>query len=34
MCMAVLPACMFVYHVVPGACRGQEVMLDPLELEL
>jgi hypothetical protein len=34
MCMGVLTACMSVHHMKPGALRGQQRALDPLELEL
>ena len=34
MCMNVLPACMFLYHMYAGAHGGQKRALDPLELEL
>jgi hypothetical protein len=35
MCMGVLPACMVsVPHCMSGAHRGQERMMDPLDLEL
>lgn len=34
MCMSVLVTCVPVYHVCAGALRGQERVLDFLELEL
>ena len=32
MCMSVLPACTYVYHICAGICEGQKRASDPLEL--
>lgn len=32
MCLSILPACMYVYHMYIGACGGQKRAWDPLEL--